>query len=107
MIREDEKRVVPVLKESQTRGGTVDGTVHQGLDSLEAFPPDSNGDSNGDEKQVVSPKDPVPKDAAPAEMPQKTVGRALPPNTLLRRLQVYVSMFIFPLSHPSTLGEPV
>jgi len=94
---------VPVLKESQTRGGTVDGTVHQGLDSLEAFPPDSNGDK----KQVVSPKDPVPKDAAPAEMPQKTVGRALPLNTLLRRLQVYVSMFIFPLSRPSTLGEPV
>ena len=98
---------MPVLKESQTRGGTVHGTVHQGLDRLEAFPPDSNGDSNGDEKQVVLPKDPVPKDAAPAEMPQKTVGRALPLNTLLRRLQVYVSMFIFPLSRPSTLGEPV
>ena len=29
MTREDEKRVVPVLKESQTRGGTVDGTVHR------------------------------------------------------------------------------
>ena len=28
-------------------------------------------------------------------------------HTLLRRLQVYVSMFIFPLSPPSTLGEPV
>ena len=98
---------MPVLKESQTRGGTVDGTVHQGLDSLEAFPPDSNGDSNGDKKQVVSPKDPVPKDADPAEIPQKTVGRALPPNTLLRQLQVYVSLYMFPFSHPSTLGESV
>ena len=28
-------------------------------------------------------------------------------HTLLRRLQVYVSVFMFPLSHPSTLGERV
>ena len=28
-------------------------------------------------------------------------------HALLHRLQVYVSMFIFPLSRPSTLGEPV
>ena len=70
MIREDEKRVV--LKESQTRGGTVDGTVHRKHVPEDKFTPH---EASSDDDNCTANVGPAPPSQAVSSLPHAPDSR--------------------------------